>query len=107
MNIRKLWTELFQKPADHLILYLVAGALLFAFLFSGKGHRSTGEINPSIPAQATTAKGYTFTEEIPFTPPVCPPVQASRATDTPEAYCLHTNSVAIGFTGNTKSLKPC
>lgn len=85
MNIRKLWTELFQKPAGRLILFLVAGALLFAFLFSGKSHRSTGEINPSIPAQATAAKGYTFTEEIPVTPPVRPPVQASRAPDTAES----------------------
>ncbi|MFA7344923.1 MAG: hypothetical protein WC003_11515 [Terrimicrobiaceae bacterium] len=73
MNIRKLWTELFQKPAGRLILFLLAGALVFAFLFSGKGHRSTEAINPAVPAQATTAKGYSFTEEIPVIPPARPP----------------------------------
>ncbi len=81
MNIRKLWTELFQKPAGRLILFLLAGALVFAFLFSGKGNRSTADINPTVPAQATTAKGYTFTEEIPVTPPVRPPAPAPMTAE--------------------------
>ena len=81
MNIRKLWTELFQKPAGRLILFLLAGALIFAFLFSGKGNRSTADINPTVPAQATTAKGYTFTEEIPVTPPARPPAPAPKVAD--------------------------
>ena len=85
MNIRKLWTELFQKPAGRLILFLLAGALIFAFLFSGKGNRSTADINPTVPAQATTAKGYSFTEEIPVTPPARPPAPAPKAADSSTA----------------------
>lgn len=69
MNLRKIWTELFQKPAGRLILFLLAGALVFAFLFSGRGRRSNEPVNPTVPAQATAAKGYTFTEDIPVTSP--------------------------------------
>ncbi len=92
MNLRKIWTELFQKPTGRLILFLLAGGLLLAFVFSGKGRRPTEPVNPDIPAQATTAKGYTFTEDIPDTPPARsqpnPPALAenapARPTSTPK-----------------------
>ncbi len=64
MNIRKIWTELFQKPTGRLILFLLAGALILAFVFARRGPRSPEPVNPTIPAQATAAKGYSFTEDI-------------------------------------------
>ena len=92
MNLRKLWTELFQKPTGRLVLFLLAGALIFAFIFSGRSNRSTDPVNPSVPTQATTAKGYSFTEDIPVTPPAHPQKQAptvadntARPTPTPKA----------------------
>ena len=86
MNLRKIWTELFQKPAGRLILFLLAGALVFAFLFSGRGRRSAEPVNPAVPAQATAAKGYTFTEDIPVTSPARPAKEAPKmAEDAPRA----------------------
>lgn len=91
MNVRKIFTELFQKPTGRLILFLLAGALILAFVFTGKGRRSPEPVNPSVPAQATTAKGYSFEENIPATPPVRPqasvpkpPEEAARPTPTPK-----------------------
>jgi len=81
MNIRKLWTELFQKPVGRLILFLLVGALVFAFLFSGKSHHSPTAVNPSVPAQATTAKGYSFHEDIPATPPTRPQAQPPKVAE--------------------------
>ena len=91
MNLRKIFTELFQKPTGRLILFLVAGALVLAFVLSGKPRRSPEPINPTVPAQATTAKGYSFEENIPPTTPVraettapTPPLMAARPTPTPK-----------------------
>ncbi|MFA6175515.1 MAG: TrbI/VirB10 family protein [Phycisphaerae bacterium] len=81
MNIRKLWTELFQKPAGRLILFLLAGGLIFAFLFWGKGHPSIEAVNPSVPLQATAAKGYSFTEDIPVTPSAHTQAKAPSVTE--------------------------
>jgi len=69
MNLRTFFTELFQKPAGRLILFLVAGALVLAFVFSGKRRSSPEPVNAIVPAQATTAKGYSFQEDIPVAPP--------------------------------------
>lgn len=85
MNIRKIWTELFQKPAGRLILLLLAGGLLFVFLFPSRGSRSTEPVNPDIPAQATTATGYTFSENIPATSPARSQPQAPPASEKPDA----------------------
>ena len=91
MNLRKIFTELFQKPAGRLFLFLVAGALALAFVFSGKPRRSPEPVNPTVPAQATAAKGYSFEENIPTTPPAKtqPPTptiaqEAARPTPTPK-----------------------
>jgi len=81
MNIRKLWTELFQKPTGRLILFLLAGGLILVFVLSRKGNSSTEPVNPTIPAQATAAKGYSFTEDIPATPPTHPQKQAPAISD--------------------------
>lgn len=91
MNLRKIFTELFQKPAGRLVLFLVAGALVLAFVLSGKPHHSPEPVNPTVPAQATAAKGYTFQEDIPAAPPAktqaatpTPPPTAARPTATPK-----------------------
>lgn len=92
MNLRVIFTELFQKPAGRLLLFLVAGALVLAFVFSGRGNRSAEPVNPTVPAQATAAKGYTFEENIPAAPPTRiqqptppPTAQTARPTPTPKA----------------------
>lgn len=69
MNLRKIFTELFQKPAGRLLLFLVAGALVLAFVFSGRPRQSSEPIKTELPAQATTAKHTEFVENIPATPP--------------------------------------
>ncbi|MBE2203870.1 MAG: TrbI/VirB10 family protein [Chthoniobacterales bacterium] len=93
MNLRKLWTEFFQKPTGRLILFLLAAAVILAFILSGRGHRSQEPLNVAVPAQATAAKGYTFTEDIPPTAPARsqaqPPMPvertAARPAPTPKA----------------------
>ncbi len=76
MNLRTVTTELFQKPTGRLLLFLVAGALILAFVFARRGPRPPEPVNPTVPAQATAAKGYSFTEDIPATAP-------SRSKETP------------------------
>jgi Type IV secretory pathway, VirB10 components len=82
MNLRTLWTELFQKPTGRLILFLLAGALVLAVLFSSRGGRSPEPVNTPVPAQATVAKGYTFTEQIPVPPPSRPAKEPPKTVDT-------------------------
>jgi len=91
MNLRKIFTELFQKPTGRLVLFLVAGALVLAFVLGGKPRHSAEPINPAVPAQATAAKGYTFQEDIPATLPaktqtaaLIPLPTAVRPTATPK-----------------------
>jgi len=76
MNLRTVTTELFQKPTGRLVLFLLAGALVLAFVFARRGPSSPEPVNPTVPAQATAAKGYSFTEDIPPTAP-------SRSKETP------------------------
>jgi len=90
MNLRKIFTELFQKPTGRLILFLLAGALVLAFVFNGKSRRSPEPIKPDLPAQATTAKHTEFLENIPPTTPAqtktpapAPP-QEARPTSPPK-----------------------
>lgn len=92
MNLRTLFTELFQKPTGRFLLFLLAGALILAFVFTDKGRRSTETVNPIVPSQATTAKGYSFEENIPVAPPArhqasapAPPEETARPTPPPKA----------------------
>ena len=64
MNLRKIFTELFQKPTGRLILFLVAGALVLAFVFSGKPRSSGQPIKTELPAQATAATHKEFVEKL-------------------------------------------
>lgn len=72
MNLRKLWTELVQKPAGRLVLFLLAGAIVLAFILMQRGSKPQ-TINTPIPAQATAAKGYSYEEEIPAPPRISSP----------------------------------
>ncbi len=90
MNLRKIFTELFQKPTGRLLLFLLAGALVLAFVLGGKSRRSPDPIKPDLPAQATTAKHTEFLENIPPTTPAqnkapapAPP-QEARPTSVPK-----------------------
>ncbi len=91
MNLRKIFTELFQKPTGRLILFLLAGALILAFVFSGKP-RSVTPIKTELPTQATTATHKEFVENIPkpertqtkAAPTPTPSQEAARATPTPK-----------------------
>jgi hypothetical protein len=72
MNLRKLWTELVQKPTGRLVLFLLAGAIVLAFILMQRGPKPQ-TINTPIPAQVTAAKGYSYEEEIPVPPRISSP----------------------------------
>ncbi len=64
MNLRKLWTELFQKPTGRLVLFLMAGGIILAFILLQRGP-TPKPVHAPVPGEATTAKGYSFEEPIP------------------------------------------
>ena len=72
MNLRKLWTELFQKPTGRLLLFLVAGGIILAFILLQRGPLPK-PVHAPVPGEATTAKGYSFEEPIPS------PIRATQA----------------------------
>ena len=92
MNLRKMFTEVFQKPAGRLILFLIAGAVVLAFVFGGKSPRSAEPIKTELPEQATAAKHSSFEQNIPTpgramakaTPASTPPPEAARPNATPK-----------------------
>jgi hypothetical protein len=79
MNIRKAWTEIVQKPAGRLVLFLLVLGVFLAFIFSGRRSKPQPD-NRSIPAQATKATAYTFEEKIPATTRAQPAPQAPPDT---------------------------
>ena len=92
MNLRNMFTEVFQKPAGRLILFLIAGAVVLAFVFGGKSPRSAEPIKTELPEQATAAKHSSFEQNIPTpgramakaTPASTPPPEAARPNATPK-----------------------
>jgi len=81
MNLRTVTTELFQKPTGRLVLFLLTGALILAFIFARRGSSSPETVNPTIPARATAAKGYSFTEDIPATSPTRTPKESPAVAE--------------------------
>ncbi|MGB7839335.1 MAG: hypothetical protein WBL40_14615, partial [Terrimicrobiaceae bacterium] len=63
MNARKIWTELFQKPAGRLVLFLLIGGIFLAFLLTRRGPQPKPDNTP-VDSQATQAKSYSFKEDI-------------------------------------------
>jgi hypothetical protein len=89
MNLRKIFTELFQKPTGRLVLFLLAGALVLAFVFSGRSPRSAEPIKTELPEQVTAAKHSSFEQDIP-TPERTVTKSTPASTPLPEATRPHT-----------------
>jgi hypothetical protein len=83
MNLRQIWTEVFQKPAGRLVLFLLVGAIFLAF-FLGRRTPSLKPDNKPVSQQATSAKAYSFEENIPATTRSSPPPQVPHASETPQ-----------------------
>ncbi len=87
MNLRTAWTEVFQKPTGRLVLFLLVGAVFFAFLLMRRGPSSANS-NVEVPTSgpATKATGYTFEESIPVPPrAAATPERAPTPQPTPQA----------------------
>ena len=75
MNARKIWTELFQKPAGRLVLFLLVGGIFVAFILTRRGPQPKPDNTP-VASQATQAKSYSFKEDI-------KPLSRTEATPSP------------------------
>jgi Bacterial conjugation TrbI-like protein len=78
MNARKIWMELFQKPAGRLVLFLLVGGIFLAFILMRRAPQPKPDNTP-VASQATRAKGYSFDEDIP------PPMRAQTTVPSPES----------------------
>jgi Bacterial conjugation TrbI-like protein len=90
MNLRKVWTEVFHKPAGRLLLFLVIGGIFLAFILLSRRQPQPKPDNRTVAKPATQTKAYSFNEEI------SPPTRAqaipaerlsdkmARATPTPK-----------------------
>ena len=67
MNLRQAWTEIFQRPAGRLILFLLIGGIFLAFILLRRGTQPKPD-NTQVAHQATQAKSYSFDEDIPPPP---------------------------------------
>jgi hypothetical protein len=74
MNLRQVWTEIFQRPAGRLILFLLIGGIFLAFILLRRGPQPKPDNNTQVAHQATPAKSYSFDENIP------PPPRAQSTT---------------------------
>ena len=89
MNLRQVWTEIFQKPAGRLILFLLIGGIFLAFILLRRGPQPKPD-NTQVAHQATQAKSYSFDEDIPAparaqsTPAERTYDKAARTTPTPK-----------------------
>jgi hypothetical protein len=75
MNARKIWTELFQKPAGRLALFLFIGGIFLAFVLMRRAPQPKPDNTP-VTRQATQAKSYSFQQDI-------QPLSRTQATPTP------------------------
>ena len=89
MNLRKVWTEVFQKPAGRLLLFLVIGGIFLAFILLRREPQPKPD-NTTVAKPATQTKAYSFNEEIsPPTRAQATPAERvsdkiARATPTPK-----------------------
>ena len=79
MNLRQVWTEIFQKPAGRLLLFLLIGGIFLAFILLRRGPQPKPD-NTRVAHQATRAKSYSFDEDIPA-PPRAQSTPAERTYD--------------------------
>ena len=71
----KKWTELFQKPAGRLVLFLLVGGIFVAFILTRRGPQPKPD-DTTVASQATQAKSYSFKEDI-------KPLSRTEATPSP------------------------
>ena len=89
MNLRQVWTEVFQKPAGRLLLFLLVGGILLAFILLRREPQARPD-NTQVGKPATQTKAYSFNEEIspPTSAQATPAERVSdkmaRATPTPK-----------------------
>jgi hypothetical protein len=89
MNLRQVWTEIFQKSAVRLLLFLIIGGIFLAFILLRRGPQPKPD-NTQVAHQATRAQSYSFDENIPppprgqSTPAERTYDKAARATPTPK-----------------------
>ena len=89
MNLRKVWAEVFQKPAGRLLLFLVIGGIFLAFILLRREPQPKPD-NTTVAKPATQTKAYSFNEEIsPPTRAQATPAERvsdkmARATPTPK-----------------------
>jgi Bacterial conjugation TrbI-like protein len=89
MNLRQIWTEIFQKPAGRLFVFLIVGGIFLAFILLRRGPQPKPD-NTQVPHPATQAKSYSFNEKISpptraqSTPAARTDDTAARATPTPK-----------------------
>ena len=79
MNLRQVWTEIFQKPAGRLLLFLIIGGIFLAFILLRRGPQPKPD-NTQVAHQATQAKSYSFDEDIPRRPVRSPRQPSERTT---------------------------
>ena len=65
MNLRKIWTELVQKPAGRLLLFLLTGGIFLAFVLLHRPATTNPDNRPVVAPPATAATGYSFEQNIP------------------------------------------
>jgi Bacterial conjugation TrbI-like protein len=94
VNARKIWIELFQKPAGRLLLFLLVGAVFLAFILMRRTPQPKPDNTP-VASQATQAKSYSFKEDI-------KPLSRTEATPSPR----ETEKVAARATPTSKPPPP-
>jgi len=88
MNLRQVWTEVFQKPAGRLLLFLGIGGIFLAFILLRREPQAKPD-NTQVGKPVTQMKAYSFNEEIspPSRAQATPAMRVSekltRATPTP------------------------
>ena len=65
MNLRKIWTELVQKPAGRLLLFLVVAGIFLAFVLMRRPTSAKPDNRPVMSQPVTAATGYSFEQNIP------------------------------------------
>src|SRR5262245_11586342 len=79
MNLRQVWTEVFQRPAGRFLLFLLAGGIFLAFILLRREPQPKPD-NTTVTKPATRTKAYSFNEEI--SPPTrTQTIPAERVSD--------------------------
>ena len=93
MNARKIWTELFQKPAGRLVLFLLVGGIFLAFILMRRTPQPKPDNTP-VPARPRRQRAIPSTRTSSRPPGPRPPrlresPTRSRAPRPPQAAATH------------------